>query len=214
MIQVSIVEDDTRFRESLTIMINGSPEFRCLGAFPNAEVALKQIPQEWPDVVLMDINLPQMSGIECVAKLKALRSTLQFIMLTVYLDNDKIFQSLKAGASGYLLKQTPPAEIMAAVSDIHRGGSPMSNIIARRVVQFFQSAPAPAASAVNEMEGLTKREYEILGLVAKGYQFKEIADQLGVSFTTVRAHVRNIYEKLHVRSRTEAVLKFLGKETP
>jgi len=210
-IKVSIVEDDTRFRESLTIVINGTPEFRCLGAFANAEVALKQIPREWPDVILMDINLPQMSGIECAGKLKALRPALQIIMFTVYMDNDQIFKSLKAGASGYLLKQTPPAEILAAISDIHHGGSPMTNLIARKVVQFFQQEQAGVSA---QMEDLTKREYEILALVAKGYQFKEIADQLGVGFTTVRAHVRNIYEKLQVRSRTEAVLKFFGKETP
>jgi DNA-binding NarL/FixJ family response regulator len=208
MIKVAIVEDDTRFRESLSILINGATEFQCVGAFGNAEAALQQIPQNWPDVVLMDINLPNISGIECVAKLKAARPALQFVMLTVYMDDEKIFSSLQAGASGYLLKQTPPVEILAAITGIRQGGSPMSNIIARRLVEYFQrQTPKPA----QQDDYLTKREEEILTLVAKGYQFKEIADQLGISFTTVRTHIQNIYEKLHVRSRTEAAVKFLGR---
>jgi DNA-binding NarL/FixJ family response regulator len=148
-----------------------------------------------------------MSGIECVAKLKALRRETLFIMLTVQVDSDAIFKSLKAGASGYLLKQTPPVEILAALEDVLRGGSPMTNTIARKVVQFFQQEKPSA----NETENLTKRELEILNLLAKGYQYKEIADQLSINLLTVRTHIHNIYEKLHVRSRTEAVVKFLGK---
>lgn len=204
MIKVSIVEDDAGIRESLAILINGAPGFRCINTFANAEAALKQIPLDWPDVILMDINLPKMSGIELVAKLKAMHPTIQVIMLTVYADNEKIFKSLKAGASGYLLKQTPPNEILDAITDVQRGGSPMSNSIARQVVLYFQQRP-PA----NETENLSKRELEILGHLAKGYQYKEIADTLSLSVLTVRAHIRNIYEKLHVHSRTEAVVKYL-----
>jgi DNA-binding NarL/FixJ family response regulator len=186
-------------------MIDGAPGFRCAGAYAHAEAALKQMPRDWPDVVLMDINMPEMSGIECVAKLKELRPTLQVIMFTVYVDNDQIFQSLQAGASGYLIKQTPHAEILAAISEVHAGGSPMSGSIARKVVQFFQQRK-PAA---DETQNLSKRELEILGLLAKGYQYKEIADMVSLSFLTVRTHIHRIYEKLHVRSRTEAVVKFL-----
>ncbi len=207
-IKVVIVEDDNGLRESLAIVINGSTGLQCIRTCSNAEVALKEIPLDWPDVVLMDINLPQMSGIECVIKLKAQRPELQVIMLTVYVDSDVVFKALKAGASGYLIKQTPPAEIIAAVNDVCRGGAPMSNTIARKVVQHFHHQPSK-----NEAENLTKRENEILGLLAQGYQYKEIAEKLSISALTVHTHIRNIYEKLHVRSRTEAVVKFLGKET-
>ncbi len=207
-IKVAIVEDDAGVRESLTVVINGTTGFRCVGSFPNAELALKNIPRDWPDVALMDINLPHMSGIELVAKLKEMRPTLQVIMLTVYVDSEKIFQALQAGASGYLIKQTPPSEILNALTDVQKGGAPMSNMIARKVVQYFQQKQSP-----NETSGLTKREHEILGLVAKGRSYKEIGDTLSISALTVKTHVRNIYEKLHVRSQAEAVAKFLGKET-
>lgn len=203
-IKVSIVEDDAGIRESLAILINGSAGFKCISTFPNAEAALKELPAEWPDVVLMDINLPKMSGIELVSKLKALQTNLQVLMLTVYTDNEKIFKSLKAGATGYLLKQTPPMEILEAIADVNRGGSPMSNSIARQVVLYFQQNPPKS-----ETENLSKRELEILRHLAKGYQYKEIADMLSLSVLTVRAHIRNIYEKLQVHSRTEAVVKYL-----
>jgi DNA-binding NarL/FixJ family response regulator len=208
MIRVAIVEDDTRFRESLAIMVNGADGFACVGAFPNAETALKEFPRQWPEVVLMDINLPQMSGIECVAKLKAMKASVQVIMVTVYMDNELIFKSLKAGASGYLIKKTQPAKILEAVADVHAGGSPMTNHIARKVVQFFQQT-----ESADETENLSKRELEILGYLAKGFQYKEIADALGIGFQTVCTHVRRIYEKLHVRSRTEAVVKFLKRDS-
>jgi DNA-binding NarL/FixJ family response regulator len=152
----------------------------------------------------MDINLPQMSGIECVAKLKALRPALQVLMLTVHLDSDMIFKSLMAGASGYLLKRASPAEILGALEDLHAGGSPISSAIARKVVEFFQKRQPPTEAAA-----LTKREQEILAELAKGYRDKEIGDMLSISVPTVRTHVRNIYEKLHVRSRAEAVARFL-----
>lgn len=205
MIKVAIVEDDTRFRESLAMLIGGG-EFRCVGSYPNAEAALKQMPQNWPDVVLMDINLPQMLGIELVSRLKEMRPALRVLMLTVYMDDDQIFDSLKAGASGYLLKKTPPAKILEAISDVMAGGAPMSNAIAAKVVQFFQQQKVS-----DETKNLTDREREILNHLAQGRQYKEIGEMLGISALTVRAHIQNIYEKLHVRSRTEAVLKFLGR---
>lgn len=206
-IKVAIVEDDAGVREGLANLINGTKNFSLVGAFANAEVALKRLPEAWPDVVLMDINLPNMSGMECVSKLKELRPALQIIMLTVYADSDKIFESLTRGASGYLLKKTTPAKIVEAILDVHSGGSPMSNTIARRVVQHFQKRPATSPT-----EGLTKRENEILVFLARGQQYKEIADSLSISLETVRVHIRHIYEKLHVHSRTEAVVKFLGKQ--
>src|SRR2546423_1662864 len=143
MIKVAIVEDDTRIRESLAVLISGADEFRCIGSYPDAETAIKELPRNWPDVLLSDINLPQMSGIECAAKLKALHPSLQIIMLTVYVDNELIFKSLKAGASGYLIKKTPPAKILEAIGDVHRGGAPMSNNIARKVVQYFHQSTSP-----------------------------------------------------------------------
>jgi DNA-binding NarL/FixJ family response regulator len=206
-IKVAIVEDDSGIRESLAVLINGTDGFRCLNAYPSAEVALKELPREWPDVVLMDINLPGMSGVECVAKLKTLNPALQVIMLTVYGDSDQIFKSLMAGASGYLSKETPPAEILNAIADVQRGGAPMSMHIARKVVQHFQQR-----RPVELTETLSKRELEVLTHLAKGYRYKEIADVLEISVLTVRSHLRRIYEKLHVSSRTEAVVKFLGQE--
>jgi DNA-binding NarL/FixJ family response regulator len=206
-IKVSIVEDKAGIRKSLAVLINGSAGFECISHFPNAEVAIAEMPQNWPDVVLMDINLPEMSGIDCVKKLKALRPALQVIMLTVYVENEKIFKSLVAGASGYLIKDTPPTEILEAVADVQRGGSPMSSHIARKVVQHVQQFGGISDDTMD----LSPREYEILELLAKGQQYKEIADMLGISALTVRTHLRNIYEKLQVHSRTEAVVKFLGK---
>ncbi len=207
MIKVSIVEDDSPFRESVVAWINGTEGFRCLGSYPNGETALREMPSNWPDVVLMDINLPRMSGIICVAKLKAMRPGLHVIMLTAYVDEEPIFDSLKAGASGYLIKKTSPAKILEAISDVHAGGAPMSNAIALKVVHHFRQA-RPSDEALK----LSAREHEILNLMAKGQQYKEIAEALSISPLTVRTHIRRIYEKLQVTSRTEAVLKFLGKE--
>ena len=204
---VAIVEDDRGVRESLAVLINGSPAFSCVATCPSAEAALKHLPGNWPDIVLMDINLPQMNGIECVARLKALRPALHILMLTVHVESDLIFKSLKAGAGGYLIKQSSPAQILEAMSDILCGGAPMTNTIARKVVMFFQQKSPP-----DETTGLTKRELEILHLLAKGHQYKEIADALGINILTVRTHIHHIYEKLHVRSRTEAVVKLLRRE--
>jgi len=204
LIKVSIVEDNDRVRESLTSLINGARGLRCVGAHRSAEAALKLVPEEKPDVVLMDIHLPRLCGIDCVRKLKAIEPHLLVLMLTAYEDDDLIFQALKAGANGYLVKQTPPSEILAAIEEVHEGGAPMSSNIARKVIQSFHSA------GPNEpTETLSPREREILDLLARGYTNKEIADLLSIAFQTVHTHVRNIYGKLHVRSRTEAVAKYL-----
>lgn len=205
-IKVAIVEDDSRFRESLAVLIGGADGFCCAGSYPNAEVALKRIPEDWPDLILMDINLPKISGIQCVAKLKALKPTIQILMLTAHEDSELIFNSLKAGASGYLVKRTAFAKILEALADVHSGGSPISSTIARKVVRYFQEESSPYGP-----ENLSLREIEILTHLSKGYQHKEIAELLSISPLTVRAHLRNIYDKLHVRTRTEAVVKFLGK---
>ena len=207
-INVAIVEDNRGARESLKELLQRADGLRCVGAHADGEEALREIPAENPDVVLMDINLPGMNGIECVAKLKAQFPRPQILMLTSYDESDLIFESLRMGAHGYLLKNTPPAELVQAVEQIHAGGSPMSMRIARKVVKHFQEIKSPAS----EIETLTKREQEILSLLAKGFLYKEIADQLGISLSTVRAHLHAVYEKLHVQSRTQAVVKFLGRE--
>ena len=206
-IRIAIVEDDKTVREGLQMLLNGSPGFDCVAAYANGEDAVADIPQVAPDVVLMDINLPGMNGIECILTLREQQIPAQFIMLTVFEDADAIFRSLAAGATGYLIKQTPPAKLLEAIQDVHRGGSPMSGEIARKVVQSFQHPSFTSGNAV----GLTKREEEILNFLVKGYFYKEIAAQMFISIETVRTHIRNIYEKLQVRTRTEAVLKYLHK---
>jgi DNA-binding NarL/FixJ family response regulator len=206
-IRVSIVEDDAGVRASLARLIDGSPGFRCLSQHPTAESALQELPKTAPEVVLMDINLPGVNGVECVRRIKPLLPQTQIIMLTVYQNTEHIFNALAAGATGYLLKQTPPAELLAAIRDVHGGGSPMSSHIARKIVQSFQK---PAAVA-RETENLSPREAEVLDLLARGYLYKEIADKTGLSYATVHTHIRHIYEKLHVRSRAQAVAKHLGQ---
>lgn len=208
-IKVAIVEDNRGTRESLTELVGRAPTLRCVGAHPNGEDALLNIPAEQPDVVLMDINLPGMSGIECVGRLKDRLPKTQVLMLTTYEEADLIFDSLRNGATGYLLKNMPPSELVQAVEQVHSGGAPMSMQIARKVVNHFRQIKQPTS----EVEKLTKREHEILSLLAKGYLYKEIADQLGITLSTVRAHLHTIYEKLHVQSRTQAVVKFLGAES-
>jgi DNA-binding NarL/FixJ family response regulator len=203
MINVAIVEDSKEIREGLEVLLNGSEGYHCVGAFATGEDALLGLPSRKPDVVLMDINLPGMSGIECTRKLRHLRPSLPIMVLSVYEDDEKIFESLKSGASGYLLKKTPPAALLDAILDVHTGGAPMSSRIARKVVATFQ-ALGPSSM---ETENLSTREHEIMAYLAKGYRYKEIADTLFISVETVRTHLRNIYEKLHVRSRSEAVLK-------
>jgi DNA-binding NarL/FixJ family response regulator len=206
-ITVGIVEDNEQIREGLAILINGSADYSCVATCPSAEDCLKQLPAVRPNVVLMDINLPGMSGIDAVRRLKELSPETQVMMLTVYEDDDQIFKSLLAGATGYVLKRTPPSELLDAIRTIHHGGSPMSDQIARRVVEAFRSM----GKSSKDTENLTDREMEILSSVAKGNRDKEVAEQLFLSVETVRTHLRNIYKKLHVRSRTEAVLKYLNR---
>jgi DNA-binding NarL/FixJ family response regulator len=206
-IRVAIVEDNDSIRESLALILDGSPGLQCCGAWRTAEAALENLPRKPADVVLMDINLPGQSGIECVRRLKSVLPKLQIIMLTIEDDSRKVFESLKAGASGYLLKNLPPAQILEAVEEVHRGGSPMSSQIARLLVQQFQQS----GRRNDEMAHLTPREEEVLSLAVKGYRSKEIADALSLSTQTVQTHFRNLYEKLHVRSRVEAVARYLGR---
>ncbi|MCI0540388.1 MAG: response regulator transcription factor [Verrucomicrobiales bacterium] len=205
VITVSVVEDSHRVRESLSVLINGAPGLRCLSTFASAEQALRHIPREQPDVVLMDIHLGRgLSGIDCVRQLKTIDPARLVVMLTAYEDEDLIFQALKAGASGYLLKQTPPDELLGAIADAHQGGAPMTSNIARKVIRSFHENEKAATLT----DRLTPREREILEHLAKGYQYKEIADHLSVSYTTVNTHIKAIYTKLHVRSRMEAVNKY------
>ena len=205
-VNVAIVEDDPAVRGIFADWIDKSSKFHCVAQHGNAASALAAIPTQSPDVVLMDINLPDMLGTECVRQLKPQMPRTQFVMVTVYGDNQHIFDALAAGATGYLLKQTPPAELIAAIKEVHAGGSPMSSHIARKIVQSFQHA-APAAGA----QALTPREAEVLDLLAKGFLYKEIADSMLLSYATVHTHIRHIYEKLQVRSRTEAVAKHLNQ---
>jgi len=204
-IKVALVEDDEGIRTSLGALIRRAPALRLAGDYPDAETALKEIPSQPPDVVLMDINLPGMNGVECVRRLKIAAPAVQFLMLTVYEDSESLFNSLKAGASGYLLKRTASAKLLEAIREVHAGGSPMTPQLARRLVQFF-SQPAQAASPVGH---LTAGETEFLDQLAKGYAYKEIAERMGISIDTVRSYVRTVYDKLHVHSRTEAVVKYL-----
>lgn len=207
-VRVAIVEDDPGTRQSLSLLIGGTSGFQCVGVHADAETALAEIPNRRPDVVLMDIQLPGLSGLECVRRLKARLPAVQFIMLTVFEDDERVFDALAAGATGYLLKRASPAEILEAITEVQRGGSPMTSAIARKVVQTFHRPASPAATTAVEV---SPREQQILTLLARGYRYKEIAEQLGIALDTVRSHIRRLYEKLQVTSRTEAVVKFLGK---
>ena len=204
-ITVAIVEDDQGIRETLVRLLAEARGFRCLGAFSTGEEALQRLPKMAPEVVLVDINLPKMSGIDLVAALKASDTAMHFLVLTVYEDSAKIFQALAAGASGYLLKRVPPAKLLEAIKEVRGGGSPMSSSIARQVVQSFHRM----GEAKKESENLSPREQEILQLLTDGFLYKEIAEKLNIGRETVRTYIRRIYEKLHVRTRTEAVVKHL-----
>ena len=212
-ITVSIVEDSEQLRSTLARMLGRAEGFQCLGDYGTAEDALETIPKNPPNVVLMDINLPGMNGVECVRKLKQLVPSTQVVMLTAYEDTENIFNSLAAGASGYLLKRSKSAEILEAIRDVQNGGSPMTTHIARKVVQSFQSSATTTTRAVaaEPAEELSPREQEVLDLLSQGFMYKEISDKLGISFETVRTYIRRIYEKLHVRTRTEAVAKALRR---
>jgi len=206
-ITVSIVEDNDQLRGTLARVISRAEGFRCLSQYGNAEAALEALPRDPPQVVLMDINLPGMNGVECVRKLKQLLPATLVVMLTVYEDTENIFNALAAGASGYLLKRTTSAELLAAIRDVQKGGSPMTTHIARKVVQSFQKAGQSSQAT----ENLSQREQEVLDCLSQGFLYKEIADKLGISYETVHTYVRRIYEKLQVRTRTEAVAKFLKR---
>jgi DNA-binding NarL/FixJ family response regulator len=207
-IAISIVEDQRDVRESFAEWLGNAPGLRCVGTHASAEEALRNIPAENPDVVLMDINLPGMNGIQCVARLKERLAKTQILMLTTYDQGDLIFDSLRAGASGYLLKNMPREELVRAVEQVHAGGAPMSLQIARKVINYFHRVK----DSESELEQLTQREHEILQLLAKGYLYKEIADRLAISMSTVRTHIGAVYEKLHVHSRTEAAMKLVGRQ--
>ena len=204
-IAVSIVEDDPGVRAILADWISRADGFRLASEFSNAESALAGLPRDRPDVVLVDINLSGQSGITCVRQLKPVMPETQFVMVTVFEDGDHIFDALTAGASGYLLKRTPREELLAAIQQVHAGGSPMNSYIARKVVQWFQKKPPEARI---EPDGLSAREREILRLLARGFAYKEMAEALGISIGTINTHIRRIYQKLHVRSRGEAVALF------
>ena len=205
-IKVSIVDDDDGIRSGLATLIRRAPALKLLGEYADAETAVKEIPGKVPDVVLMDINLPGMNGVECVRQLKAALPKLQILMLTVYEDSDSLFNSFKAGASGYLLKRTASSRLLEAIHEVNMGGSPMTPQLARRVVQFFN---VPEKAADSPISRLTPGEREFLDQLANGYAYKEIADRMKISIDTVRSYVRTVYEKLHVHSRTEAVVKYL-----
>jgi DNA-binding NarL/FixJ family response regulator len=203
-IRVSIVDDEADLRENIAGYVDAAKGFQCISVHSSAEEAIAQLPKEKPDVVLMDINLGGMSGIECVRQLKPLMRDTQMVMLTVFEDTEKIFSALSAGASGYLLKRLAPEKLLEAIREVHEGGSPMSAPIARKVVQSLQ-VHRPADDTVE----LSPREREVLDGLAEGQAYKQIADKLSVSIHTVRNYIRRIYEKLHVRSSAEAVAKYL-----
>jgi len=209
MTRVAIVEDNKLIRESLVDYVQTDPEFQCVCTCATGEEALKELPRHTPDIVLMDIQLPNISGIECTAKLRQLLPATKILMVTVYEDTDRIFKALRAGARGYLLKRCSPEQLVAAVREVREGGAPMSREIASKVIASFQE-PVTAAT---EVEDLSTREREILELLASGKSNKEIAAHLGLTEGTVRWHLSHVYEKLHVRSRTEAVLKYQSAKT-
>jgi DNA-binding NarL/FixJ family response regulator len=204
--KVIVVEDNRGLREQLVQILGSAKDIRCVGAFGTAEEALKEVPARKPDVVLMDIKLPGMSGIECVTELKRLLPALQIIMVTVYEDSERLFRALKAGANGYLVKSGPPNQLLEAVRDVSGGGSPMSSHIARKVVQHFHLIGPSTAEA----ENLSPREQQVLGLLAEGFIYKEIGEKLKIGVETVRTYVKSICQKMHVRSRIEAVAKHKG----
>lgn len=207
-IKVAIVDDDEGIRTGLASLIKRAPDLRLVGDYANAETALEEIPKHPPHVVLMDINLPGVKGVECVRQLKTMLPAVQFLMLTVYEDSDSLFNSFKAGARGYLLKRTASVRLLEAIRDVHAGGSPMTPHLARRVVEYLSKPPKGNAQE-SRVSSLTPGEREFLDQLANGYAYKEIAGRMNISIDTVRSYVRTVYEKLHVHSRTEAVVKYL-----
>ncbi len=206
-ITISLVEDNHQLRGTLARLLDGAEGFRCLSQYASAEDALAGLPKDKPDVVLVDINLPGMNGVECVRRLKQIAPEIAAVMLTAYEDTENIFNALAAGATGYLLKRAPRAELLDAIREVRRGGSPMTTHIARKVVQSFQKESLAAQTG----EALSAREQEVLDHLSQGFLYKEIADKMGISYETVHTYIRRIYEKLQVRTRTEAVAKFLRR---
>ena len=211
MINVSIVEDDAKLRGTLERYLSTQTGFHCSSVYSSAEAALAGIPKVNPQVVLMDINLPGINGIECVARLRQKMPGLKIIMLTVFEEGEQVFNALSAGAFGYLVKSSRPAKILEAIREVHAGGSPMSGNIARKVVQTLHDQAAAQAKSRAETDTLSAREVEVLQALSKGHTYKQIASDLGISLGTVRTYIQRIYEKLHVHSHTEAVMKFAGK---
>jgi DNA-binding NarL/FixJ family response regulator len=208
---ISIVEDNDKLRGTLAKVLDRVEGFKCVSDYGSAEDALAGLPKVKPNVVLMDINLPGMNGVECVRKLKGLLPATQVMMLTVYEDTDNIFNALAAGASGYMLKRTPAKELIEAIHEVLRGGSPMTTHIARKVVLSFQKSASASAKTADELSELSEREQQVLDLLSQGLIYKEIAEKLAISYETVHTYIRRIYEKLQVRTRTEAVAKFLQR---
>jgi DNA-binding NarL/FixJ family response regulator len=206
-IKVAIVEDNADFRSTLENYINEAKGFSCTQACGSAEEALRILPRDLPDVVLMDLHLPNMSGVNCIRRLKILCPSAQILVLTVYEDSDSIFGALKAGASGYLLKRADPSDILSAIADGKQGGAPMSSEVACRVIRSFRETPADAM----KIDKLSQTEEKVLQQFSKGYSTREVAERLSITINTVKTHLQHIYDKLHVRSRTEAVLKFIHK---
>jgi DNA-binding NarL/FixJ family response regulator len=208
-IRVAIVEDDDYIRGSLADLVKGAANLDLAGTYEDGDAALAGIPESKPDVVMMDIQLPGVDGVECVRELKAALPDVNFLMLTAYEDSDNLFESLKAGANGYLLKRTSSTRLLQAINELHDGGSPMTPQIARRVVRYFSGPPKTSSPANADLSSLTPGQRNFLEELAQGYSYKEIADHLHISMDGVRSYVRRIYEKLHVHSRTEAVIKYL-----
>lgn len=207
LIDVAVVEDREEIRAQLEYTVRRGPALRLAQSYPDAESAIEDLPSHPVDVVLVDINLPGMDGVECVRQLKARLPDTQFLMLTIYEDGARLFQSLMAGASGYLLKRTKPEKLLAAIQEVHHGGVPMTPEMARKVIRHFQERPQPSP----ELQGLSPRELEVLQQLAQGYRYKEIEENLQMSTGTLRTYVASVYKKLHVHSRTEAVVKYLNK---
>jgi DNA-binding NarL/FixJ family response regulator len=218
-IRIAVVEDDAGLRDTFEQIFGSAPDFRVVGACGDGETAIRQLPVKTPDVILMDINLPGMSGIECLRRIKEILPKVRVIMVTVYDDNDSLFQSLVAGADGYLLKRANRLRLLDSVREIVSGGAPISPQVARRMVEYFHQLkkdgpekPAEAAAASMDLQTLTAREQAVLAKLAEGFAPKEVASELGISWDTVRNHTTNIYAKLHVHSRSEAILKYLGRK--
>lgn len=212
-IKVAIVEDNDNIRNDLAELVNDDPTLKLAGVFEDGLAAVAGIPQIMPDVVIMDIELPGLDGVECVRRLKAQLPGVNFLMLTVYGDSDLLFESIKAGAGGYLLKRTSSARLVQAIQELHAGGSPMTPQLARQVVEYISAQSKTSKSSSSDLASLSPTQKTTLDELAQGYSYKEIADHLGISVDGVRNHIRKIYEKLHVHSRTEAVIKYLKRQS-